>query len=365
MQKIIKELLSHEGGVCISLTVPTQYTSFADKDKVRIMLKNGLHKIDKELEKNYDKPIQRSLSSALHTLLEEVDLNHPPQGIAAYVTDGYSKLVHLPFAVKEKVVISDTFEIQDILFNLDQLIHYHVLLLSQKHTRLFEGLGLHIREIENEAFPKAFEDPYEEDKPAYHALHTKDLSHVSEKRVETFLRSVHHAVAPYIHKHPLVLMGIDKYISTYKSFGKPHELLGEIHANHDKLPVHELNKLVAPVIEAYQHTQEEALCQTIQQKIGRKEAVHGVEEVLQALETAHKMHLVVHKDYEVKGYLDRQGKLTRHQIDPLHDQEIPNLVEHIIEKVLKHKQSHVTVVSCKEIQAYDQIVLITKPTHSS
>lgn len=361
MQAIIKELLDHEGGVCVSLILPTSYKAFGEKDKVRIMMKNGVQEIEKGLEKRCDKVVCKSMCDRLHALVDQVDLNHPPAGVGVFLTESLARLIYFPFPVEQKVILSDTFEIQDILYNLDKLMVYHTLVLSKKHTRLFKGIGNSLREVVNNEFPKAFEDPYEEDKPSYHALYTKDPSQVEDKRVEAFMREVHHAAAPHVKGYPLVLIGLDKHISRYKGAGKHPTILGEIHATHDKLPIHEINKLVWPIVAKHQEELEVALSQAIDSKMRRGEAVYGVESVLSKMNEAYEMHLVVEKDFEVEGYLDTgDGRLLLNPLDPLRYRKIPNVVEHLIERVLKRNNGKVDIVGRNVLKGYEGIVLITK-----
>lgn len=359
MQAIIKELLNHEGGICLSLIVPTAYRSFQEKDSVRIMLKNGLQEVKKALEHKYDKEVYKPLLHALQGMVTKVDLNHPATGVGIFVTQGLARLIELPFTLDYKVVISDTFEIQDILYSLDKLMDYHVLLLNKKHTRLFKGVGNILREVVDDVFPRSFEDLYEENKPAYRALYNKDPSQVEEKRVGAFMREVHHVASPYVEGAPIIIIGLDKHISRYKISGKIPWLLGEIHATYDKIAVHELTKLVWPIVERHQESLARSLAKRIEEKLARQEAVYSIQRVLEVMDEVYDVHLVVERDFEVQGYLDREGgRLLLHPLDPVRYRAVPNIVEHMIEKVLRRKSGKVDIVERGLLKAYDRVVLI-------
>ena len=361
MQAIIKELLDHEGGVCVSLIFPTTYKGFAEKDRVRITMKNSLHQAEKALVARYDKHKSRSLLSSIEGLSAQIDLNHPPQGVGIFVTEGLARLIYFPFPVEQKVVLSDTFELQDILYNLDQLSVYYLLVLSKKKTRLCKGVGKQLFEVVDSNFPKTFEDPYEEDKTSYHGYHAKDPSQVQQKRAEVFIREVHHSAAPYIKDYPVVLLGLDKHISRYKKSGKQPNILGEIHATHDRSTILELSKLVWPLVKKKQEELEETLVETIASKVNRSEACYGIEEVLNKVEKIYDVHLVVERDFEVEGCVDQSdGRLLCKPCDPPRYQAVPNVVEHVVEKVIKRKHGKVDVVAPNLLKAYGGIVLITK-----
>ena len=154
MQTIVQELLQNQSDPSVSVVLPTTYHAFGDKQKVRITIKNGIHTIEKQLPKKYSASIAKLICQTLHRLADQIDFNHPPQSVALFVNQKYAKCIPLPFPVTPKAVISDTFEIQDLLYNLDKSIAYYVVHLSKKHTRLFKGMGPMLQEIEMTIFHK-------------------------------------------------------------------------------------------------------------------------------------------------------------------------------------------------------------------
>ena len=121
MQNTLRRLLKNEGGICVSLLLPTHYKAFPDRKKVEIAIHNGLREVEKKLHAQAEKTIAQKLIGSVEALLEEVDLNHPPQAISIFVTQGFAQLVRFPASVEQKVVVSDTFEIQDILYNISSI----------------------------------------------------------------------------------------------------------------------------------------------------------------------------------------------------------------------------------------------------
>lgn len=360
MQAIIQELLEHEGGMCVSLIMPTHYKAFGERARVASTLNKSLHTVEKGLLDRCDQRVCKRLSAKVRNLAKTLDLDHPPAGVGLFVSEGLARLVEFPFPVKEKVILSDTFEIQDILYNLDKLVGYHVLLLSKHHTRLFKGVGSQLREVRGGDFPMRFEDPYEEDERNYHALHSKDPSKVLDKRVEAFLREVYHKSRSYVKESHLVLMGGEKHMSRYKGMGRQLSLLGEVVGIYDQLRPHEVAGLVCPVVEKYQRALEEKLLEVIKMKVGQGKALHGVEALLPKLEELYKGHLIVERDFEIQGYVDPEnGNLVVRPFDPLRYKKVPNVVEHLIERVIKLKHCRVDMVGHNLLQGYGRVVFMS------
>lgn len=366
MQNTLRRLLKNEGGICVSLLLPTHYKAFPDRKKVEIAIHNGLREVEKKLHAQAEKTIAQKLIGSVEALLEEVDLNHPPQAIGIFVTQGFAQLVRFPASVEQKVVVSDTFEIQDILYNISS-ITYHVLLLNKNHTRLFKGIGLSLHEVKDHHFPYGYEDDHQKGpRASTHAMHSNDPSKVEHHRMEAFFHEVKKRATPYIKDYPLLLIGMDKHIGYYKK-AAPHNhqvSLGEVHASYNTIALPKLIEVIEPFAVQYQREAEEALIAKIKTKIQRGDAFQQVDGVLSALKQSQRMgrlHLITERDFEVAGYRhNTEGTLS---LGPSEGEvesydAIPNIAEHMVEQVIKRKDGHVSVVAPNLLKAYGRIVLV-------
>lgn len=367
MQTIVKKLIKNEGGLCVSLILPTHYKAFAEKKKVQIIIKEGLHEVEKALKRLADKKIARELTEVLQQQIADISLDHPPEGIGIFLTPGFSQVLYFPFPVVKKVVISDTFEIQDILYNFDKLMTYYVLYLNKNHTQLFKGIGTRLYEVVNKHFPHVFAQEYQDSRGENHVFHANDPSQVAQKRLAAFFREVHHLAVPYVKDYPLMLIGTDKHISYYKKADhhSTQVFLGELHASYNNVSRQKLQELVMPYVNAYQQKAAEDLTRAIDSHLQRNMGVRGVASVLNILNNAqaevHHLHLVVERDFEAEGYHDKEtGRLSLAMPARDHGENRPiaNIVEHIIEKVLLRKDGKVSIVAPKHLQPYEGIVLM-------
>ncbi len=159
---------------------------------------------------------------------------------------------------------------------------------------------------------------------------------------------------------------MDKHIGYYKK-AAPHNhqpSLGEVHASYDTIALPKLTEVIKPFVEQYQRDAEEDLIAKIKTKIQRGEAFQQADGVLIALTQSQSMgrlHLITERDFEVAGYLHKtEGTLS---LEPPEAEDetydtIPNIVEHMVEQVIKRKDGHVSVVAPNLLKEYGRIVLL-------
>ncbi|MCG8340944.1 MAG: hypothetical protein MI674_06785 [Cytophagales bacterium] len=361
MRAILKELLKNKRGRCISVIIPTELKSFDDKEKVNLTLKKAVNEVQEALKKDCSEKTAKHLRCSLNTLVKQIDLKHPQKGVGLFITDNFSKLIYFSFRVPYKVIISDSFEIKDILYNLDKLTEYNVLLLSKNHTRLFKGVGRNLTEIENNDFPQVFENEYEVNRAALHSMHNNEASKTNQSRLAAFFRKVDHLLESYLDQLPLILIGIDKYLSSYKEVGKHIRLiLDVIPGNHDKESAHEISSLVWTVIEKYQTEKEKELLHAIEDKIQNKKAVSGIQEVWTVANEGRGHQLIVESNFESEGYINEAyNQLVFNPDQPNDFKKVDHVVEHMIEKVLSGHGS-VNILEDGALKKYGRIVLTTR-----
>ncbi|MCP3659800.1 MAG: hypothetical protein GY830_05595 [Bacteroidetes bacterium] len=358
MNNIIGELIENEIDICVSILIPTRYKSFKEKEKVNLMIKNCFHKLEKNLKDNYEKDIYRPLISKANDLINQLDINHPPEGIGIFISKDYEKFYSFNFPIKEKVIISGTFEIQDIIYDLNRLFEYYVLVLNKEKTKLFKGTGNDISEIYDDYFPKSYEDKKKE--VANHSNLHKPTPQIEQKYLEMFLKDVYHSAEKYFKNKPLILIGEEKYLKqTKKYFKKYTNNIGNIEHNiRNEEKIYEIIKMIKPILNEYQKHKENDVINLIENSFLNKKVAAGIHSVLENINTGKlNMHLIVEKDFEVSGYLDSKNQLHLEKKEDDYN-EIPNVVEHLIEKIFRRKDAKINIVNNKTLKKYESIVLI-------
>lgn len=248
----LNELLQQQGKPSVSITLSVDRKSFADKDKIRLELKNQIDLATKKLHQDYDENIIRKLIHSLDEMARQVDVNHLQKGIGIYVSPDFKKLVSFPFKVSNKVVIDPSFDIVDIQEMLNKMVDYTVLLLSKHKTRLFKGKGNRLEEINDSIFPMSFENEFQIHRTSPHSYYNEEESQVDQARVKAYFRKIDKMLDTHVKETPIVLIGVTQHLSEFKSISKHTQfIIAELTGNYDKASVHEISKMVWPEVEQY------------------------------------------------------------------------------------------------------------------
>jgi hypothetical protein len=81
------------------------------------------------------------------------------EGLAVFISQGFSKHYTLPIRLNEEVFVLDHFYLTPILPMLSRSGHFYILSLNQNKVQLFEASYDHIKEIAlSEFMPTSFEE---------------------------------------------------------------------------------------------------------------------------------------------------------------------------------------------------------------
>lgn len=251
----LNELLIHkEDGPCVSIIVSTELKSFSDKEKIELKFKNIIDLVTKQLQTKYDKKMVKPLIHSIKTMLKQINLNHLQNGIGIYAAPNFIRQVSFPFSVNDKIFINRYFEVSDLIATLDKLVDYSVLILSKNNTRFFKGKGNELNEIIDKNFPQHFENEYQlERTPSqYMKNNGVEVSQVNDIRIEKYFREIDKLIDKFVKKEPLVILGITKYLSTFKTLSKHKNLIiAALAGNYDKSTTHSISQLVWSEVENY------------------------------------------------------------------------------------------------------------------
>ena len=153
----LAQLQAHKEYPSVSILLPIYADSPDNRQQTPIRVKNLLRQAEERLHAEFSDRDLEPLHARLHELLVEVDSGEAAHGLALFASPGFSKLIHLPFTVQERVSVNHGFMTRDLVVAANQSHRYYVLSLSEKNACLYEGQRDHLREIETHDFPVALE----------------------------------------------------------------------------------------------------------------------------------------------------------------------------------------------------------------
>lgn len=135
----IRLLQAVQGYPAVTITLPTHRTS-PDNKQDPIRIKNLVDQVTDRLQKEFPRRDLARLLNRLVKLVGEIDYRHTLDGLAIFANKDFARAFQVPFKLRERLVIDQTFKVRDLLFALHRTPRYWVLALSEKPTRLYEGM---------------------------------------------------------------------------------------------------------------------------------------------------------------------------------------------------------------------------------
>jgi hypothetical protein len=204
-------------------------------------------------------------------------------------------------------------------------IHYYVLSLSEKTSRLYEGFRDRLIDIQNTNFP--FESFIDAGNLASKDTQLREYFYQTEQRF-----------AHYFGQDPLrlVVVGERRNISIFEALNTHRGIIiGTIEGNYLMTSPHDLGKIVWPIVKEVMAGANKNAMRDLATAAKVKRVVSGIDAVGQTVETETSSTLYVEENYHIKGSIrqaDHSLILSKH-VDIL--EAIDDVVDVFIEKVLK------------------------------
>lgn len=325
-----------QGYPLVTLTLPTHRTMPENKqDPIRVknLVTQTVNRLLNEFDKREVEPLLRNLEQAA----AQIDYPHVLDGLAIFVHHDFFRLFYLPFPLKERGIIAETFYTRDLVFALNRLQRYWTLVLSEKPTRLYEGVRDSLTELEEEGFPMLHEGPGgEEPLPGGFGVRK---SQIRDEYHRKFFRQVDQALKPFLADDPLplVMVGVDRYLAFFNEVSShKDQILTTLTGNHDQTPAHELAKLVWPLVELNLSEQRKQSLLELEKAIGERKALTTIGEIWRYAREGRGRLLLVEENFHYPAKVDQSGLTLLPADDPTAPGAMDDAVDEIIEAVISH-----------------------------
>lgn len=245
-KKEIKQLWEVKSKYYISIYMPTHRAGEAvNNGRDIISFKNHVQKVKNELQKKgFSEPEAKEYLKDAYRLIDDTSFWHyQSDGLVVFIADDFFEYYQVPYSFQESLMISNAFNLKDLMATLHGDGKYYVLTLSLNKIRLFEGTKNTISQVSlPEDMPKSLEEgmKYTEvlsnvqkrqaatggvSNTVYHGQGADDKR--DEFVLEDFLRNVAKAVFETIkeEKAPMVLYGTEKIKFLYKEANRFNHVL--------------------------------------------------------------------------------------------------------------------------------------------
>jgi hypothetical protein len=282
-QADLQNLIAVSGPMCISLYMPTHKVG-REQQQDPIRLDNLITQAQEKLLKHgLRRPqVQDLVGPAAELLTGEQDFwQHQSEGLAIFLSDGYSKIFRLPLKFQELLVIAENFHLKPLLPLLAVDGKFYILAISMDDVRLFLATKDTVDQIKLEGVPTSMQEALWMDDPEkYKGFHTDASS--PNRRGERKAVFYGHGAKPAEAKTnllryfqyvdaglndllenkeiPMVLAGVEYLFPIYHEANTYSGLLQEgLKGNPDDLSADDLHaaawKLVRPIFEKAQENE--------------------------------------------------------------------------------------------------------------
>lgn len=360
-------LYREKAAICITVIIPV---SPKHSGASHMNTHKMIRQTKQLLRSNYQPAEISTLLHELDELVTQVHCEHETEGIGLYLSPNIKQLIYFPFAVQERILVSNRFELRELLYKEDQAIPYCVLLLTKQHARLFNGMLHTLTEVRDGEFPLVNDSGYEYANPAPSSsgtgyAHTKsvekDKSVMESIRLKDFFRKVDKALKPYLLSgRKLILLAVEKELSLFADVthhGK--EIIGKREGDYDKADLHQLAGIAWLPVKDWMHQQQLSILKELTEKAGAGMNISGVQHTWTAAREGKGLKLLVEKDYRQPGFIT--GNELQLHLRPSKNTTkiIADAVEDVIGSVLDNN-GEVYFFENGALREFDHIAMIAR-----
>lgn len=347
------------GYPALSITLPTHRTSPENRqDPIRVgnLVAEARERLLTEFSKREIEP----LLDRLEKLVDTIDYRYALDGLALFVNRDFARAFFLPFSLKERVAVDETFYTRDLIYAMNRTPRYWVLVLSEQPSRLFEGSHETLIEVKEDVFPLTHTGPGGES-PLPGGFGIKK-SQYRDERHRQFFRQVDAALRPFLLDDPLplIVVGVDRYLAFFKEVSEHKDAISAtLEGSHDSTPEHELGELVWPVVKQALAKERQKYLDELDQAIGERKYASAIGEVWRMAQAGRGRLLLVEEDFHYPARVDESGL----HIEPAEDAEAPDVLDDAVDEVITtvlEKGGKVVFLENGQLDAHSRIALILR-----
>lgn len=328
----IASLQSHRDYPAISILAPTHRSSPSNR-KDPIKVKNLVTKAVERLHREFPKREVADVVKNLQGLVKAVDWEHSLDGLALFASKEHAASFTLPFRVKPRAMVDETFATRDLVYAFNRAPAYRVLLLGHA-PRLFEAWTTVLEERTEKPWPMTHRGPGGKAKlPGGIGV---NISAARDTAMRTFFTTVDAALAVVHQKdpRPLVIVGVDRNLAFFQEVTKHgKEIAGMVTGNHDRSSPSEIAKLVWPTFEVGATVRRTDALVQLDSAVGARRSASGIDQVWVAAAAGKVKTLLVEKQFKHPADLSPAGdRLLRYTGEG--PQALDDAVDEVIERVM-------------------------------
>jgi hypothetical protein len=327
----VRALMATRGRPAVSIVCPTHRTAPANaQDPIR--LRGLIGEARDRIIEEYGKRDAAAVIERIEQIGSDIDHQHTLDTLVIMATADESHIFHLPVREDARVIVDETFYTRPLVRALNRTPHYHVLVLSEQPTRLFEGFGDAVVEVRGGGFPLAHGGPGDESRlPDGWGV---NKSAVRDEHHRRFFSDVGARLSSIQgdDPRPVVLLGVPRYLAfARETAGLGDRVIGTVEGSYDRASAHEISQLTWPVVEAYLADRRSRAAEDLAAAVGTGRFASTLERVWQMAVDGRVDRLMVEKGYSQPGTITHDGRRIR----PTAAADAPGVVDDLVDECIE------------------------------
>lgn len=322
---------------CISIYLPTHiFGNDITEDPIR--LKNLLNKCQNKLESEFSKKqVSMILKPGFEILSDSMFWNHQNQGLTIFTSPSFTECFHLSLMPEEKFYIGSYFYILPLIPMLIKSKDYYILILNQKHIKLFRANYNNVYEIELPNIPANIDEILKYDDVEEHIqMHTTPFGKTKgndvnfhgqgniadkvrhKKNIENFFKEVAKGIDKQIseQKIPMVLVGVEYEQAIYKRFSSYKYILNEgLSQNGINFDVKQIYQRTQEIVQPYFNKEVEDCLSTYKNLTNTGKVSDDIKEILPSALKGRVETLLLDIDTSISGTIDPETQEVKVQVN--------------------------------------------------
>lgn len=333
MFDVVNRLLKVTADPVVTITAPFDRRR-PNNEADRIRLRNLLAEAHSEVTARYDRDVATAVLGRLDAAAADFDPRQGAYGIVVIATPDMAESHLLPFPVREAVAVASTPATRFLVQGLRRSPRYRLLVLSDRATRLFEGMRDDLHEVEHHGFPMAA-DVVPRDLRSVAGRFAREPAGDDKEQWRAFYREVDQALIEVGRDDPLpiLLAGVERSVAMFEDVANSTRLvIGHINGAQEDATAHGLGEKAWPILRDHLKARRREVIAELAETVHTEKAVTGIDEVWPLIRQGRGRLLVVEEDYRAEPSREVDGELVR--VDgagpDVMDDPVDELIEHLM-----------------------------------
>lgn len=341
----------------VSVIMPFEPKMKLKKELIQ-SLEIAADKVEEQLLESYPGEMGNLVIQKLKAIIKNLNFSTHKNSIAIYVSPVFEKVLYLDMEVEQRIVVDESFEIRDLVYNKKQILKYLVLVLSGKESRIYLGNSNNLVKIVSNAPESVY--AYLNDVPE-RVANFSDMPERKEIMTNKFLHHIDNSLDIILNAYrlPLFVLAPEKIMGHFKKITRHMSAVIEYaHGNFDESTLDQLKEIVKPLIADWKMVRQKDLLNQIEKAADKKKLAMGMSDVWREATRKKGRLLVVEKNFKFVEQQENSDQIIHKAIKPYNTfSYIRDAVDDIIEKVLENG-GDVEFVEEGMLSKFEQIVLI-------